>query len=204
MENTSYTSWPRLEPVLQILINGVRAVLRGAAGGLLPRGVYAGALRKLRIAESLLRRSALLMAVELDIAPRAAQAHAPHGGRRQNRPPRPRLFPMFEPWGHAALPPGVFDPSKLPDEARPAAPLSQRFERLVLAAAAPERLAARMAVWMRGRERRLQADVTPRSRPEQYRLRRPGQPPGLTRRDRSDLAALLRDLNWQAARAYPP
>ncbi|MEO1101541.1 MAG: hypothetical protein AAFW65_06815 [Pseudomonadota bacterium] len=194
----------RLSTCLGAIVLGGRCALEAATGGLVPRGIFNAAMQELRIAESILRRMALLIAVRMDITPLVVVDTAPIRPRPQRRSAcsKPvRLLSLFDPWGSA---PSDWPSQIEPRRGLPANWLVRRLDTINAVIENPEAMATRMARWMRGRDRRLAADVGPRSRPEHCWICRIGLPPGLRRGDRGFAASTLEGLDARAREAYPP
>ncbi len=194
----------RLSNCLGAVVLGVQCALEAAVDGLVPRKIYNEAVRELRMAEAILRRMALLIAVRMNITPLPVcgpvRPRAAPSRKAERKEPAHRLS-LFDPWGSA--------PTEwpAPGESRrghPAAGLARRLALVTEAFEDIEPMAQRMARWMQRRERRLAAPVGPRSRPEHCWICRIGRPPGLSRWDRGFVASALEGLQAQARAAYPP
>lgn len=194
----------RLSNCLGAIVLGARCALGAATSGWVPRKIFNAAMQELRIAESILRRMALLIAVRMDITPLSVMDPAQvRAGRRQDttRPKPTPLLSLFDPWGS---PPRDW-PSGLEDrQGRPADGLARRLGVINAVIEDPEAMAMRMARCMRLRDQRLAAPVTSRSRPEHCWICRIGLPPGLQRGDRGFAASTLEGLDARAREAYPP
>lgn len=194
----------RLGDALGALRLGVTCAVQGAPEDLVPRRIYNAALRELQMAEAMVRRMVLLIAVRLDITPvdppeatRPAQRRAPSG-------PKTRPLPLFDPWGSGGVDFSQIAQTQDKTAGRPADWLTRRQDRLDAVIADPAPMAARMARWMRRRAIRFAADITARSRPEHCWICRVGLPPGVLAHDRGHSASLLRGLDMRAREAYPP
>lgn len=194
----------RFSTCLRAVMLGVRCALGAAMGGIIPRKIFCAAMQELRIAESILRRMALLIAVRMDITPLAdAVSTSASAGRprRSSCSSSSNLLSLFDPWGSA---PSEWPAGGSTRRGYPVDSLARRLEAVNAVFEDLEPMATRMARWMRGRDRRLAAPVTVRSRPEHCWICRIGLPPGLKRQDRSFSASALEGLEARAREAYPP
>ncbi len=194
----------RMGNALGALKLGVTCAVQAADNGWVPRRIYNAALRELQMAEAMVRRMVLLIAVRLDITPIAVPEAAPVPHRRARSGPKSNPLPLFDPWGSGGIDFSQIEQAQEKDAGRPADWLTRRQDRLDAVIADPVPMAARMARWMRRRAIRFAAEVTARSRPEHCWICRIGLPPGVLARDTGLNAGLLRGLDMRAREAYPP
>lgn len=191
-------------PVAASLVARALALL-AAFGAVLTRAEHTAAARQVRAAETLARRLALLVATDLDTAPRAPRARPAAAVRLRRSLPSRHTLPMFDPWRPRPQPDwAAIRARRNPDLRVPSRRLHERARAAEAVARNPERLARRMAAWVRRREAREQAEITDRSRPEWAIIVRHGRLPcGLAHLCRSARDA-LRTLQQAARAAYRP
>ncbi|MEL6780768.1 MAG: hypothetical protein AAFO51_00220 [Pseudomonadota bacterium] len=170
------------------------AALLASLGAWLTRAEHTAIARQVRAAEALARRLALLMTKDMDTAPRprAPRRADAHGGCAV---PSRHAVTMFDPWRARPQPDwATLNTAANPDRRITARRLLERARAVQAVLDNPERLARRMAAWMRRRAEVVAKPITERSRPVWAYIIRPGRLPcGVAHLERSARSA-LRDL----------
>lgn len=177
-------------PVGCALVSRAMALL-ATFGAWLTRAEHTAIARQVRAAEALARRLALLMTKDMDTAPRprAPRRADAHGGCAV---PSRHAVTMFDPWRARPQPDwATLNTATDPDRRITARRLLERARAVQAVLDNPERLARRMAAWMRRRAEVVAKPITERSRPVWAYIIRPGRLPcGVAHLERSARSAL--------------